>query len=183
MRTLLSLYPRRIRNRYGDELLDLEAELRAQGEVSRPRLIRDMLAGAVLIRPTRQRACLVTGAVLVIVGLAVAGTIVGGHGTASPARARLAAQSATVAGRMRAEARTANRYGTCFVATGSSCSLTPCTEFIGRSSAADAVGHTSAPATQRQPRVTGPDCISYPHAGPQYPVFVARAALPTHLRR
>lgn len=87
MRTLLKLYPRRIRNRYSDELLDLENELRAQGEVSRTRLIRDMLAGALLIRPTRQRARLVTGAVLVIVGLAMAGTIIGGRGTDSPARA------------------------------------------------------------------------------------------------
>jgi hypothetical protein len=41
MRTLLKLYPRRIRNRYSDELLDLENELRAQGEVSRTRLIRE----------------------------------------------------------------------------------------------------------------------------------------------
>ncbi len=45
-RTLLKLYPRRIRNRYGDELLDLQDELRAQDDVSRTHLIRDMLAGA-----------------------------------------------------------------------------------------------------------------------------------------
>lgn len=32
MRMLLKLYPRRIRNRYGDELLDLQSELEAQGD-------------------------------------------------------------------------------------------------------------------------------------------------------
>ena len=41
------------------------------------RLSGIMLAGALLIRPTRQRARLVTAAVLVIVGLAMAGTIIG----------------------------------------------------------------------------------------------------------
>jgi hypothetical protein len=86
-RTLLRLYPRRIRDRYGEELLDLEDELRAHGEVSRTRLIRDMLTGALLIRLTRQRARLVVGAVLVVVGLAVTGTIIGGRGTGAPARA------------------------------------------------------------------------------------------------
>lgn len=75
-RTLLKLYPRRIRNRYGDELLDLQDELRAQDDVSRTRLIRDMLAGALLVRPAR-RAYLVIGAVLVIGGLVVAGAAIG----------------------------------------------------------------------------------------------------------
>jgi hypothetical protein len=108
-RALLKLYPRRIRNRYGEELLDLEDELRAQGEVSRTRLIRDMLAGALLIRPSRQRARLVTGAVLVVVGLVVADTVIGGRGTESPARAshprvQLVAQTIT-----------AIPYGSCFV--------------------------------------------------------------------
>jgi hypothetical protein len=123
-RTLLKLYPRRIRNRYGEELLDLEDELRAQGKVSRTRLIRDMLTGALLIRPTRQRARLVTGAVLVIVGLVVAGTIIGRRGTDAPARAshprvQLAALVAQTERAM---------PNTCPVAAGSSCSLTPCTD-------------------------------------------------------
>jgi hypothetical protein len=54
-RTLLKLYPRRIRNRYGDKLLELQDELRAQDDVSRTRLIRDMIAGALLVRPARRR--------------------------------------------------------------------------------------------------------------------------------
>jgi hypothetical protein len=177
MRTLLKLYPRRIRNRYGDELLDLEDELRAQGEVSRTRLIQDMLAGALLIRPARRRARLVTGAVLVIVGLAIAGTIIGGPGANSPARAshpqvRLAAQSLT-----------AIPYGSCFVATGSSCSLAPCTEFTGQTSVQDAVAHSRMPATQRRPRLTGTRCAAYPHARPQHLVFVTQVVKPTRPRR
>ena len=60
MRMLLKLYPRRIRNRYGDELLDLQSELDAHGDLSRTRLIRDMLAGTLLVRPGGQRSHLVT---------------------------------------------------------------------------------------------------------------------------
>ena len=135
MRTLLKLYPRRIRNRYSDELLDLENELRAQGEVSRTRLIWDMLAGALLIRPTRQRARLVTGAVLVIVGLAMAGTIIGPRGTDSPGRAsHPQAQLDRIWFLPGVRSAVALPYGSCWVADGSSCSLTPCTEFTGRSS-------------------------------------------------
>lgn len=170
-RTLLKLYPRRIRDRYGEELLDLEDELRAHGEVSRPRLIRDMLTGALLIRHTRQRARIVTGAVLVAVGLAVAATVIGGRGTDSPARAsqhrvQLVAQTAT-----------AMPYKVCSVAAGSSCSLTPCTEFIGRSSGEDAVARSSVPTIQR-PRPAGTRCPAHPHAGPQSAVLMAQPAMP-----
>jgi hypothetical protein len=125
-RALLKLYPRRIRDRYGDELLDLQDELRAQDDVSRTRVIGDMLAGALLVQPAR-RAYLLIGAVLVIGGLAVAEARIGGPGADSPARAshlqaRLMARSAVTA------------PPTCLVADGSSCSLTPCTEFTARSS-------------------------------------------------
>jgi hypothetical protein len=178
-RTLLRLYPRRIRDRYGEELLDLEDELTAQGEVSRMRLIRDMLTGAVLIRLTRPRALIVTGAVLVVVGLVVAGTIIGGRGTDTPARAshprvRLVAQSLPA---------NALPYGSCFIVAGSACSLTPCTEFIGRSSGEDAVSHSSLPGTQRRRRVSGTRCVAHPHTGPQNLVVVARPARPTRRRQ
>jgi hypothetical protein len=85
-RALLKLYPRRIRNRYGDELLDLQDELRTQDNVSRTRLIRDTLTAAVLVRPVRERAWLVASAVIVIAGLAIAGSIIAGTGTSSPAQ-------------------------------------------------------------------------------------------------
>jgi hypothetical protein len=173
-RTLLKLYPRRIRNRYGDELLDLQDELRAQDDVSRTRLIRDMLAGALLVRPAR-RARLVIGAVLVIGGLAVAGAAIGGLGADSPARTSYpqAQLSRTwiLPGVRSAVALPTG--ATCWVADGSSCSLTPCTEFTGRSSREGAVAHSSTSAARRRPRLAGTRCTAYPHTQPQRPVFVS----------
>ena len=87
MRALLKLYPRRIRKRYGDELLDLQSELAAKGDLSRTRLIRDVFAGALLVRSSRQRAHVVIGAVLLMVGLAIAVTTISAPGTNPPARA------------------------------------------------------------------------------------------------
>ena len=81
MRALLKLYPRRIRKRYGDELLDLQSELAAKGDLSRTRLIRDVFAGALLVRSSRQRAHVVIGAVLLMVGLAIAVTTISAPGT------------------------------------------------------------------------------------------------------
>jgi hypothetical protein len=135
-----------------------------------------MLTGAFLIRITRQRARLVTGAVLVVVGLVVVGTVIGGRGTDAPARAshprvQLVAQTVT-----------AMPYSTCPVAAGSSCSLTPCTEFIGRSSDEDAVARSSVPTIQRARRVTGTRCPAHPHAGPQSAVLMAQPAMPTRPR-
>ena len=171
-RTLLKLYPRRIRNRYGDELLDLQDELRAQDDVSRTRLIRDMLAGALLVRPAR-RAYLVIGAVLVIGGLATAGTIIGGRGTDSPARtSHPQAQLDRIWILPGVRSAVALPYGSCWVADGSSCSLTPCTEFTGRSSREGAVAHSSTSAARRRPRLAGTRCTAYPHVQPQRPVFV-----------
>lgn len=87
-RALLKLYPRPFRDRYGDELFDLQDELRAQGDVSRMHLIRDMLAGAVLVRPARRAYLMIMlGGVLVIVGLAVGGAAIAGLGVRSPASA------------------------------------------------------------------------------------------------
>lgn len=151
-RTLLKLYPRRMRDRYGAELLDLQDELRAKGDISRVRLIADMLAAALLTRPAR-RAYLMIGALLVIGALVVAGTVIG----------RRAAHSAASV--------TANPYGTCFVAGGSSCSPIPCSQFTGRPSAEGAVIYGSLPATRSRPRATT-RCARYPRVRPQRPVFV-----------
>lgn len=176
-RTLLTLYPRRIRNRYGDELLDLENELRAQGEVSRTRVIRDMLAGALLIRPARQRARLITGAVLVIVGLAMAGTVIARHGTDSPVRA---SHPKT---RLVAQAVVAVPYGTCFVVAGSPCSIAPCTEFIEQASTEGAVTHSRGRAVQERPHRTKTRCVAFPDARPEHSVFVERVAAATRRQR
>ena len=85
-RTLLKLYLRRIRDRYGEELLDLQDQLQARGGVSRMRLIGDMLAAALLVRRVPP-AVLTIGVLFVIGGLATAGTIISGRGTGTPARA------------------------------------------------------------------------------------------------
>lgn len=78
-RALLRLYPSRIRRRYGDEVLELQDQLRAEGELSRRRLIRDALVGALLARSLRQRAS-VLGAVAVLVAVVVAGVeLTGSH--------------------------------------------------------------------------------------------------------
>ena len=163
-RALLKLYPRRVRDRYGDELLDLQDELRAQGDVSRKRLVRDMLAGALAARPV-SRAHLITGVVLVVGALALAGTIVGGRGTDSPAPAShprvLATKNINVI-----------PYGSCFVAGGSSCSVTPCSEFTGRSSVEGAVVYSSPPAARSLPRPGTTRCTKYPRVGSHHTVFV-----------
>jgi hypothetical protein len=175
-RALLKLYPRRIRNRYGDELLDLQDELRSQGNLSRARLIRDTLAGAVLVRPVRERARLVITAVLVIVGLTIAGSIIAGAGTSSPAHtSRLQARAAV-------PHVNAAPYGSCFVATGSSCSLAACTQFTGQTSAEGAVVYSSEPASKRQSRLTKTRCASHALVVPQRPVFVARVVQAAHPR-
>jgi hypothetical protein len=166
-RMLLKLYPRRIRDRYGDELLDLQDELRGQGDLSRMRLIRDMLAGAFLVRSAR-RAYLMMGAALLIGGLGFVGTKVGGRGTESPARAshpqvRLAVPSAT-----------ASPYRSCLAAGGSSCSLTPCAEFTGQPSAGGAVGYSILPARRSRPHGAATGCAAYPHVRRQRPVFVSQ---------
>jgi hypothetical protein len=164
-RTLLKLYPRRVRDRYGDELLDLQDELRARGDVSRKRLVRDMLAGALLARPV-SRVHLIARAVLVIGALALAGTIIGGRGTDSPApashpRVRFATKSINVM-----------PYGSCFVAGSSSCSVTPCSEFTGRPSVGGAVVYSSPPAGRSLPRPGTTRCAEYPRAGHHHTVFV-----------
>jgi hypothetical protein len=168
-RMLLKLYPRRIRDRYGDELLDLQDELRTQDDVSRVRLIADMLAGALLVRSARQRASLVIGAALVIGGLAVGGAAIGGLGADSPARA----SHPWLVLRTVQHLDVMPGSPTCFVADGSSCSLTPCTEFIAGSSTKGAVADGSPPATRPRLLLTTTHCTAYPHVHPQRPVFVA----------
>lgn len=169
-RALLKLYPRRIRTRYGDELLGLQDELRAQGDVSRVRLIRDMLAGALLVRPAR--TYLVVGAVLVVGGLAVADTIAGGRSTDSPARSSLPKPRLMVLSAVATSP-------TCFVAGGSSCSLTPCREFIGQPSVEAPVAGGGTPATPAAgsavvaTTVTATRCAAYPHARSQRRVYVS----------
>jgi hypothetical protein len=173
-RTLLKLYPRRVRDRYGEELLALEDELSTHGEGSRTRLIRDMLAGALLVRSTRHRARLVIGAVFVVIAVPVAVAIVGARSTEVSAGGshpppHPAAQASLIQNRHRTPTLTVpmQQGVTCAVAAGSSCSLIPCSEFVGQSSTQDAAAHGSGSAADRRRRVTTTRCAAYPHVRPQ----------------
>jgi hypothetical protein len=177
-RTLLKLYPRRVRDRYGEELLALEDELSAHGEGSRTRLIRDMLAGALLVRPTHHRSRLVIGAVCMVTAVAVATVIIGSRSIdVSAGGIHAAARPAALA------SLTQNRHAptltvpaqqgvTCAVAAGSSCSLTPCSEFVAHTSTQDPVARNSVSAVQRARSATTTRCAAYPHTHSQPPVFV-----------
>ena len=170
LRLLLKLYPRRFRRRYGDELLDLQHELKAHAGVSPARLLVDLLAGALLVRPVR-RTRLLIAAVCVIAGLTIAGPIIAGrsaHPSAAYPQIRLTAK--------RIPATSASRG--CFVAAGSFCSLTPCTIFVAQPASEGAVAHPSTPGTQHRvplapAPVATPECVSSPHTAS--PVFVVTA--------
>jgi hypothetical protein len=80
MRALLRLYPRRVRKRYGDELLDLQDELSAHAGVSRARLIQDMVAGALVVRRVRS-VWLAISVALMIAVIVVLGVALGSVGS------------------------------------------------------------------------------------------------------
>ena len=179
-RTLLKLYPRRVRDRYGEELLALEDEMRAHGERSRIRLIRDMLIGALLVRPARRRLRLMMGAVCVVTAVAGVAVVLVGHGfdvssRGSHSSTRLAALASlnrnrhapTITGPIQPG-------GTCFVAADSSCSTTPCSQFAGPTSTQDAAATGNVSAAQRRRRVVAERCAAHPQVLPQPPMFVRR---------
>ena len=163
-RTLLKLYPRRVRDRYGDELLDLHDELRADAAISRSRLIRDAVAGALLVRTARQRTRLAISATFVVIGLALAATIAT-RDPHSPPRASVD----------RAPSVTAAAGGACFVAPGSRCSTVACTQFATEGSTQDAVAYLTTPAAAPQVNRANARCAAYPRARRARPLFVTRA--------
>jgi hypothetical protein len=170
MRLLLRLYPRRMRERYGGELLDLERELRMSGDLAPRRAVRDMILGALSVRSARQRTYLVVGTIAVAAGLAVVVASIAGPGAQPPARA---AHS-----HVRLLSAVPDLSVPCFVVAGSSCSRTPpCSEFIGRPPAAavTSAAHVTASRrrrTRNRPRTGAPSCAAYPHVRPHRPVFV-----------
>ena len=96
----------------------------------------------------RQRARLLIPGVIVILGLTSDVVIVARSGGDSPLRAthpqrRLVVQIAN-----------AVPYETCFVAAGSSCSVSPCAEFIDQASAQSAVLYSTQPVTRHRPATT-----------------------------
>jgi hypothetical protein len=175
-RTLLKLYPRWVRDRYGEELLALEDELSAHGERSRTRLIRDMLAGALVVRPTRHRVRLIIGAVCLATAVAGAALIIASRTMTGSARRSHSAAIASL-NRNRHAPTTIGPIqpgGTCFVAADSSCSATPCSQFAGPTSTQDAADIRNASGTQRGRRVIAERCAAHPQILPQPPVFVRR---------
>lgn len=124
-RMLRKLYPRHVRERYGDELLDLQDELRARGEISRAGLLRDAIMGAMLARSGRLRASLTLFAATAAVGLVITGFLVVSAGptpahppTATPRR---------LAGTIIAKPEP---YLCLTTESGSSCSQGACTEYV-----------------------------------------------------
>lgn len=165
-RTLLKLYPRRIRDRYGDELLDLHDELSAEGEISRPRVIRDAVVGALLVRTARQRTHLALSATIVVIGLALAATTIttGDPHSPAPASGELAPSVSAAVG------------GACFVAAGSPCSTVACTQFATQRWTHDAVPYLTTPTVGPQRNLANARCAAYPHARQPRALFVARAS-------
>jgi hypothetical protein len=125
-RILRKLYPRPVRERYGDELLGLQDELRARGEISRAGLLRDAIVGATLARSRRQRASLTLAVGAVVAALVTAGVVLGSAGL-TPAHPPTLIPKRLI-GTVFA---TPEPYHSCFTTTsGSSCSQVACTEFV-----------------------------------------------------
>lgn len=137
-RMLLRLYPKGARARFGNELLELQDEVLAHGEISRLGLLRDAVGGALLARSSRQRAAIVLTATAVALAGSLAGlAVAGGHTNTPGSRALLALAT-----------RSPDRTPTltvppgamivpraCFVRAGvASCVDTACTEFVARAS-------------------------------------------------
>jgi hypothetical protein len=123
-RILRRLYPRSVRERYGDELLDLQRELRERGEISRAGLIRDAIAGAILARSSGRRAFVTVSAVTVLAVLALSGGLIAGGSRLGSSR--------SASGAPLAIAKIAPRPlpGHVCLVSGSPCSLPPCTHYI-----------------------------------------------------
>ena len=121
-RTLLKLYPRTIRDRYGSELLDLQDELAERDQLSRARLICDMVAGAVTLRLAHRRVPMMVAGPALIAAIIAAALHIASTGSPTPHRpVALVAQTVPAAPNT-----------TCEVAGGTPCSAPPCAEFIAQ---------------------------------------------------
>jgi hypothetical protein len=131
-RALRKLYPRQVRDRYGDELLDLQDELRARGEISRTGLLRDAIVGAMLTRSRRQRASLTLTLMSVVAGLAFATSMITAATGPKPNRTPAAPWEVSIAKATSSPQLTPSTAGhSCpVVSDGSSCSLPACTEYV-----------------------------------------------------
>jgi hypothetical protein len=163
-RVLRKLYPRHVRDRYGGELLDLQDELRARGEISRAGLLRDAIAGAVLARSSRQRASLTLSVVTALAGLVLAGVLIIGHTGLAPNLTPASTRKGPLAIATITPQLTPRAYHSCFVTNGSPCSLDACTEYIEDPATGDIVGGGTGLADER---ATQARCAASPTRSPQ----------------
>ena len=154
-RALLKLYPSGIRRRYGEELLDLQAELRNHGEISTIRLLRDAIAGAFLARSVRQRALILGG------GLLLAALIASGVAL-RPGTSHRTGPPIAVATLGVGNARPAMPYGqTCLVSSGLSCSPRACAMFTAQPTT---VAHPTEATSVRRTQRAQPVCVGVARA-------------------
>lgn len=152
LRFLIGLYPPEWRRRYGQELQDLVAEMSECGERTSVRPVLELIMGAAaewLRRSRRQTA----GAIVVLVALCATALALTIH--AHPHKPTMTAE----AGRPRKELRQKAPFAPsvsvapCFISSDSTCSQTPCREFINNAELL-----VPAPTTARR------ECASYPSA-------------------
>jgi hypothetical protein len=158
-RMLRKLYPRHVRDRYGDELLDLQDELRARGEISRVGLLRDAIVGSMLARSRRQRASLTLS-----VGTGVAAVLTAVVLLASAGLTRTHPQTSIPKRLLGTIIATPQAGHSCFTTrTGSSCSQAACTEYIEMN---PVTGHVLAyrtmPATEGKCAGSPPPAVTVP---------------------
>ena len=163
-RVLLKLYPRPVRDRYGRELLTLQADLRARGELSRGRLVWDMLAGSLEFRRARLAVAgglVVAAAIAGVTAVAVAGQAAGPRRGAATLPVRIAARVPAHPALVRDLPIEPTTSGSCFVGSGS-CSISACTVYTAR-----------RPDPARRRGVGATRCAARPDVPPPRPVFVS----------
>lgn len=122
-----------------------------------------MLTGEAMVRSARKRTAMLAAAVLATCGVGVAVATISPGGAQPPAHAlrpRLLPTAITP------------QAGACFVAGGSPCSLTPCTQYVARTPADDRDPKANGLPSRHHRLATGRACSAYPHVRPTPPVFI-----------
>ncbi len=156
-RVLLALYPARVRRRYGAELLALQDELRREGTLPLPRLIRDAIAGALIAHAARGRSFRVAGGALVVGALAAA-VILMGSGPRSGASRSPHHPSIVGTAHILSPAPPGPRV--CLITTGMSCSAqAACPQFVDAPPVRTAAAQARLVLRLRRSRRTTRGCV------------------------
>jgi hypothetical protein len=154
-RMLSRLYPRHVRDRYGDELLELQDELRARGEISRVGLLRDAIVGAVLARSRRQRISTMLSLVALVAGLFLAGLMIVGSATLAPTHTPRTTPTGPIENAIVVPQLRPHSYQSCAVGDGSLCSVPACNEYVEMNPATGQfVAYGIEPANHRPAKAT-----------------------------